>query len=506
MKTELIPELFNTPTKTFEEHLNLPYNERILFSGIYGIGKSTFLRHFFNLEENKEKYNVIHLYPVNYSVLENEDVFTYIKYDILYELIAVHKVEFRSEHFTFLEALPFFLQGHGYQVFSAFLLTIPKLGKQLFQFSQELEKLHSQFKQLQEGGEQDEAKVVDDFLQAFHQGSGLYESNMVTQLIVQALQGLSDQGTEGKKKNILIIDDLDRIDPNHIFRLFNIFAAHFDHRDKGELVNKFGFDQVIFVCDLDNIRGIFRNNYGTSVDFNGYIDKFFSLKVYEYLNHQALLNIVTRVMSDGIQRGEFPTFKDKKYGHFYTDSFRVLEYFLDKFISSKRLNLRVYLKFLGDYKPRIKSRPVLYGQGSFRIYTTQAQFLFVSDLLFEIFGDYNYLLDSMIYCKENLKLVEFQDIYYEMIPQILFLLDYERHQFKLHSKTQSNELGYQLDNNLVIHYTMKMHFREYYAILNEEHTSKQACQHVNIFSVYIDLLKLLNSIGYFNYGFDSASS
>lgn len=505
MKTNLIPELFEAPTKTFAEHLDLPYNERILFSGIYGIGKSTFLRHFFNLEENKDKYNVIHLYPVNYSVLENEDVFTYIKYDILYELIAVHKVEFRSEHFTFLEALPFFLKGHGYKIFSAFLLTIPKLGKQLFQFSQELEKLHDQFEQLQDGGEQDKAKVVDDFLQSFHHGRGLYESNIITQLIVQALQELADSGSEERKKNILIIDDLDRIDPHHIFRLFNIFAAHFDHRDKDELINKFGFDQVIFVCDLENIRGIYRNNYGTSVDFNGYIDKFFSLKVYEYLNHQALLNIVTTVMSEGILRGKFPTRDQGNDEEFYSEAFQILEYFLDKFISSGKLNLRVYLRFLGDYKPRINSRPAFYTASGKRVFTTQALFLFVSDLLFEIFGDYNYLLDSLLYCKENVKLAEFPRLYSIMIPEIILLLDYERHHFRFEGENQVRDMRYTFNRTTLINYAISNSFNRFSGRLNPTRTDRQVCQRVNIFSIYADLLQLLNSLGYFSYGFNSNS-
>ena len=39
--------LFEKPTKNFSEHLEIPDNERILFSGIYGIGKTTFLKYFF---------------------------------------------------------------------------------------------------------------------------------------------------------------------------------------------------------------------------------------------------------------------------------------------------------------------------------------------------------------------------------------------------------------------------------------------------------------------------
>ena len=71
-------ELFQKPTETYSSHLAMNDNHRILFSGRFGIGKTTFLNHFF--QERSDKYNVIHLYPVNYSILENEDIFSYIKY------------------------------------------------------------------------------------------------------------------------------------------------------------------------------------------------------------------------------------------------------------------------------------------------------------------------------------------------------------------------------------------------------------------------------------------
>ena len=45
------------------------------------------------------------------------------------------------------------------------------------------------------------------------------------------LYNLIDQLKKDGKKTVLIIDDLDRIDPEHIFRLLNVFAAHLDIRD-----------------------------------------------------------------------------------------------------------------------------------------------------------------------------------------------------------------------------------------------------------------------------------
>ena len=66
---ELLPQLFQNIEDKFTQHLSLTDNERILFSGAFGIGKTTFINHYFKSGQGKD-YNVIHLYPVNYSVLK----------------------------------------------------------------------------------------------------------------------------------------------------------------------------------------------------------------------------------------------------------------------------------------------------------------------------------------------------------------------------------------------------------------------------------------------------
>ena len=50
------------PFKQFQEHLNLENNYRIIFSGIFGIGKTTYIRDFFKQDENSgnSKYEAIH--------------------------------------------------------------------------------------------------------------------------------------------------------------------------------------------------------------------------------------------------------------------------------------------------------------------------------------------------------------------------------------------------------------------------------------------------------------
>ncbi|HWZ21511.1 MAG TPA: hypothetical protein VNW06_02590 [Cytophagaceae bacterium] len=74
----------------FQDHLNHINNNRIIFSGIFGSGKTTFLKDFF--ERHSNEFATIHLYPVNYSVADNKDIFELIKVDILIKILQ-QKVE-----------------------------------------------------------------------------------------------------------------------------------------------------------------------------------------------------------------------------------------------------------------------------------------------------------------------------------------------------------------------------------------------------------------------------
>ncbi|MEE9430770.1 MAG: hypothetical protein V3V16_07010, partial [Melioribacteraceae bacterium] len=62
----------------FVEHLEIENNSRILFSGKFGIGKTYFLNEFF--EDKKDKYEVFHLFPINYQISSNEDIIEFLKY------------------------------------------------------------------------------------------------------------------------------------------------------------------------------------------------------------------------------------------------------------------------------------------------------------------------------------------------------------------------------------------------------------------------------------------
>lgn len=73
----------DTHLEMFAEHLAI--NERAILSAKFGDGKTYFLDKF-KEKYSKEGYYFITLYPVNYSVAENADVFEYIKRDIIVQL------------------------------------------------------------------------------------------------------------------------------------------------------------------------------------------------------------------------------------------------------------------------------------------------------------------------------------------------------------------------------------------------------------------------------------
>ena len=77
--------------------------------------------------------------------------------------------------------------------------------------------------------EKSDVDKIESFISRFDDKSTLYEFDVFSQFIYQLNEAarLRSQG----KKVVLIIENLDRIDPDHIFRILNIFSAHFDYHD-----------------------------------------------------------------------------------------------------------------------------------------------------------------------------------------------------------------------------------------------------------------------------------
>lgn len=321
----------------FEEHLSS--NDRVFFSGIYGIGKTTFLKEFF--KKNSDKYNAIHLFPVNYSVAENRDIFELIKSDILFALLDLLEPSKLTENQSIYKSS---LAGYISENFNDILLTLLKnatpLGKKVFDVIKDLDKLKTNYKSfIKENENLELSKILDDYYEKFRQElGGIYEENAITELIQGLIQTLSfDEG----KKNVLIIDDLDRLDPAHIFRLLNVLSAHDNWSET--MSNKFGFDKVIVVADYDNIHGIFSHFYGKKAHFEGYIDKFYNGNRYELSFEKSIEAQLHTKLNEITIEYSFPI-------HSITILLTVL-------FESKRLNFRQF-KRISNTKERSQLHPI----------------------------------------------------------------------------------------------------------------------------------------------------
>ena len=290
-------EVFND----FKKHFEYIPNEKIIFSAKYGMGKSFFLGKFFENQDIKNKYSIITLSPINYSVSNNEDIFELIKFDIIRHLFLTDILTFTKGDISFskLTVVREYLKelkSHPYKIGKQLISGISKIGE-----SATSPEYSAGFKIASESSKK-VFEIVDDFLEfekalnKKHKPSereaeefgeemqnkiGSYiEFNFISALIREVLEAYK---TKTERKNVLIIEDFDRLDPAHIFRILNIFSAH-----NNEHGNKFGFDKVIIVCDLDNIKSLYKHLYGNKIDFNGYIDKFYSIEPYYFDNNKAM--------------------------------------------------------------------------------------------------------------------------------------------------------------------------------------------------------------------------
>ena len=342
MKKPYFPDIFNQPIDEFKKHLEDEDNGRIIFSGHYGVGKTRFLEDFFQPENQrkilgKEKYNVYRLSPVNYALVHNDDIIDYIKYDIVTDFL---KREYHSgqSYADLFSTLPEFLNKHADLVLATVCYMIPKVGKEVEEIWNKIMEVRKEWQKYQVEKKKMDEDWLEDLLSKVETKAGSFYANDVVTAIIK--QWVNREG----KHNILIIDDLDRLDPEHIFRILNVFSAHFG-KDYFDLTqNKFGFNKVILVADYGNIRNLFHHRYGEKADFAGYMDKFFSTEVYHFDNNAALTSILKKV---------FDSFSFKNVGReqegfhhqLFGDGF--LLQLLTLFVSARRVRLRSLVRLYG---------------------------------------------------------------------------------------------------------------------------------------------------------------
>ena len=233
----------------------LQTTDRIILSAKFGDGKTFLLN---ELRSNlKEEYEFFTIYPINYSVAKNEDVFEYIKRDIIIQL----------QERGFLDNIDMEALFDSIFCFEdlvsvvSFLLSFVPMGEfynRIFNKFCEKKKLYKEKKH-----------TSDKYLAEFANTKGsIYEEDGYTKLIRNAIEWISyDHATNGadwkRKKPVLIIEDLDRLDPKHLFRILNVISAHIDNPSSPcKVGNKFGFHNIVLVMDYDTTKYIFQHFYG----------------------------------------------------------------------------------------------------------------------------------------------------------------------------------------------------------------------------------------------------
>lgn len=372
--------------KDFKQHLNLESNKRILFSGPFGTGKSTFLKEF--SEKENEDFFYLKIFPVNYSVSNNEDVFELIKFDLLLQIMGNYyeEISLKEEDFTLLLRSQVFIMER--MKFMPLLYAIlgfsEKIGTPIVDFIKALKETVDDFNKFSNELKIDEENDITAFLESIQQKSGSHhEMDAVSELIFDLIGRIKTKYP--KKKSILIIDDLDRLDPEHIFRLFNIFSAHYDEIN-GE--NKFGFDKVIFVCDIENIRKIFHHKYGQGVDFSGYIDKFYSLAPFDFNVRKFIQIKIDNFISEIKYEKELTP-----YGITINDiSYVVLKCIINSLIETRLLNVRMLLNI-----PMIKIELLYFknNNGKKKFSTHNSPLIVIFYILKQFYGSFDILQEKL---------------------------------------------------------------------------------------------------------------
>ena len=235
---------------------------RIIFSARFGDGKSYFLKKFMeSYPKEANDYYFITLHPVNYVVEENRDVIEYIKRDILFQLIKDNRIyDFKEGYDKIFDAVCNVESLFKLADFAASIIPV----KGLKEGYKALKGLVSTIDEKRK--EQDALHVVDDYLNGFYGKSGsISECDVFTYLIQKSLEQMM-------AKSVLIIEDLDRIDPAHLFRIMNVLSSQVDNPYYSEVPhgNKFGFDKIILVMDYEIARHLFHHFYGKEANYEVY--------------------------------------------------------------------------------------------------------------------------------------------------------------------------------------------------------------------------------------------
>ena len=279
--------------KDFVQYLDS--TDRIILSARFGDGKTHLLNALRNDVTANKEYEFFTIYPVNYSVAPNEDVFEYIKRDIIVQLNnqgLLNNID--------LEAIfGSFINFEDIASVVSFILSLVPGGVVYNKFFNQFCKIKKRYKQ--------KKHTADKYLSTFAKQKGsIYEEDGYTKLIREAIKWMGEDhemnGPAWKgKKPVLIIEDLDRLDPKHLFRILNVISAHMEDGNTPDKVgNKFGFNNIVLVMDYDVTKHIFHHFYGDGACYESYMSKFLSREPFRYSIQQEMVKEIEEKLANVI--------------------------------------------------------------------------------------------------------------------------------------------------------------------------------------------------------------
>lgn len=297
----------------FEDHLLS--HDRVVLSAKFGDGKTFFLNKFKEkcVMDAESPFEFITLYPVNYQVLGNKDIFELIKHDVLLQILQAGIIDVNYE-VTDRMAFEFYIQSHFCTVGESFFEMLKSCGADgmvtkgllaAFKSVNWLKSLKDKVGEFKK--EIDQTAFLDNYLSTFDEDS-VYENDIITKIIRDNIKAYQEKYG---KRVVLVIEDMDRLDPAHLFRIMNVFSAHMDYGyrsmqpiDSSLVGNKFGVSNVVFVMHEKNTEALFHHFYGECADYDGYMSKFYNKDIFRFSLAEEKENYALALISEETGLGE----------------------------------------------------------------------------------------------------------------------------------------------------------------------------------------------------------
>lgn len=333
----------------FEDHLLS--HDRVVLSAKFGDGKTFFLKKFKEkcMMDAESPFEFITLYPVNYQVLGNKDIFELIKHDVLLQILQAGIIDVKYE-ITDRMAFEFYVQSHFCTVGESFFEMQKSCGADdmvtkgflaAFKSVNWLKSLKDKVGEFKK--EIDQTAFLDNYLSTFDENS-VYENDIITKIIRDNIKAYQEKNG---KRVVLVIEDMDRLDPAHLFRIMNVFSAHMDYGYRSmqpigsSLVgNKFWVSNVVFVMHEKNTEALFHHFYGECADYDGYMSKFYNKDIFRFSLAEEKENYALALISEETGLGEERINEYFDKGFFAAKTMRQIIFAMDK-IEEQFYSIRV---------------------------------------------------------------------------------------------------------------------------------------------------------------------